>query len=195
VKPSASHPKLNPKLIIVSAPSGAGKTTLCERLIQEFPEITLSISTTTRARRPNEEEGVHYFYVTKEVFKKKIAEKMFAEWAEVHENLYGTSRETIDKALNAGRPVLFDIDVQGALNLKKQYGDKAVLIFIHPPSMEALKERLLKRKSDSLVSIETRLTNAYNEIQWSPKFDHQIVNEDLEKAYALLKKLVEKECQ
>ena len=112
---------LAPRLIIISAPSGAGKTTLCDMLIKEFPQISLSISTTTRPKRPNEQEGTHYHFVTAEEFQKKIDHGDFAEWAEVHGNRYGTSKTTIEAALKQGKNVLFDIDVQGAMNLKKQF--------------------------------------------------------------------------
>jgi guanylate kinase len=187
--------KLKPRLIVISAPSGAGKTTLCERLIQEFGnQITLSISTTTRPRRPNEQEGVHYFFVDRATFQRKVDHGDFAEWAEVHQNLYGTARATIDRCLKAGKNVLFDIDVQGAINLRAQYGARTLLIFIHPPSLEVLQERLTKRSSDPLPSIERRLRNAYNELEWSGKFDHQITNDDLERAYRELKEIVKREC-
>lgn len=183
-----------PRLLIISAPSGAGKTTLCERLIKEHPRITLSISTTTRSQRPYETEGTHYHFVSAEAFQKKIDRGDFAEWAEVHGKRYGTDRSVIDACLKSGKHVLFDIDVQGAMNLKKQYGNRTVLVFIEPPSMEILEDRLRKRKSDGSQSIETRLRNAYNELQWSRKFDYQIVNDDLERAYSQLRAIVEREC-
>lgn len=184
-----------PRLIVVSAPSGAGKTTLCERLIAEFKEkIVLSISTTTRAIRPYEKEGTHYFFVSREEFQKRIDRGEFAEWAHVHKNLYGTARSTIDSNLKQGKHVLFDIDVQGAMNLRAQYGKRVLLVFIHPPSLEVLKERLTKRQDGTSTSIETRLQNAYNELEWSPKFDHQIVNDQLERAYGELKGIVQREC-
>jgi len=184
-----------PRLIVISAPSGAGKTTLCERLMAEFGDkIVLSISTTTRSIRHYEREGVHYFFVTPEEFRAKIQRGEFAEWAEVHKNLYGTARKTIENCLAGGKHVLFDIDVQGAMSLRGQYGDRVLLIFIHPPSLEVLQERLTKRKGDSSTSIETRLRNAYNELEWSRKFDHQITNDDLERAYRELREIVRKEC-
>jgi guanylate kinase len=193
MKSKPSVPK--PRLIVISAPSGAGKTTLCERLMAEFGDrITLSISTTTRAIRPYEQEGVHYFFVTPEEFRAKIDRGEFAEWAEVHKNLYGTARKTIENCLTAGKHVLFDIDVQGAMSLRSQYGERVLLIFIHPPSLEVLQERLSKRKDGSSTSIETRLRNAYNELEWSRKFDHQITNDDLERAYRELKEIVKREC-
>ncbi len=185
---------LQPRLIIVSAPSGAGKTTLCERLIKDFPRIALSISTTTRSIRPYEKPGVHYHFVTPEQFARKIEAGEFAEWAEVHGRRYGTDRQVVESLLQSGKHVLFDIDVQGAMSLKKQYGNRTILVFIEPPSLQVLEERLRNRKGDSSQSIETRLANAYSELEWSRKFDYQIVNDDLEKAYRQLREIVEREC-
>ena len=185
---------VQPRLIIVSAPSGAGKTTLCEKLIKDFPSIRLSISTTTRERRHYETEGVHYHFVDKSIFESKIAQQEFAEWARVHGNLYGTSKKVIEGFLADGKHVLFDIDVQGAVNLKKLYPDRALMIFIHPPSLQILEERLRGRKSESGTSLETRLQNAYNELAWSQKFDYQITNDNLERAYAQLTSIIRREC-
>lgn len=188
------QPAPQPRLLILSAPSGAGKTTLCERLIHDDPRFQLSISTTTRPIRHYEKPGVHYHFVTAEQFQKKIDQGDFAEWAEVHGKRYGTDRKVIDACLASGKHMLFDIDVQGATNLRKLYGNRAILVFIEPPSLAVLEERLRNRKGDSAASIETRLANAYNELQWSRKFDHQIVNDDLEKAYQRLREIVEREC-
>src|SRR5688500_2426181 len=138
-------------------------------LVKEYPTIRLSISTSTRPPRPNEQEGVHYFFVSPQEFQKRIDRGDFAEWAEVHGNRYGTYRKAVERHLAAGYHVLFDIDVQGAMNLKKQYPDRALLIFIHPPSMEILEQRIRGRKGDSARAIETRLQNAYNELGWSAK--------------------------
>ncbi len=184
-----------PRLIILSAPSGAGKTTLCERLILEDPSVRLSVSTTTRAKRSYEKEGTHYHFVTPAVFFRKIKEGEFAEWAEVHGNHYGTSKKTIEAFLKQGKNVLFDIDVQGALSLSALYPKRVLLIFIHPPSMQILEERLRNRDSDSFESIETRLENAKKEISFSRQFQYQIVNDELERAYAELSKIVERECR
>jgi guanylate kinase len=188
-------PKNKSRLIIISAPSGAGKTTLCEMLIKDFPKIQLSLSTTTRPRRHYEQEGVHYHFVDRPTFQKMIDHGEFAEWAEVHHQLYGTNKAAIEAKLAGGFHVLFDIDVQGAMSLKNQYKDRVLLIFIHPPSMKVLQERLVQRKGDSGASIETRLQNAYNELEWSKSFDHQITNDDLSAAYQKLKEIVTSECQ
>lgn len=190
---SSSAPQ--PRLIIISAPSGAGKTTLCDLLLKDFPQIKQSISTTTRPKRPHEQNGVHYFFISAAEFESKRVQGDFAEWAEVHGNLYGTSKSTINSILGEGKHVLFAIDFQGALSLKKIYQSRALLIFIHPPSMEELAHRLIQRKGDSPEAIEKRLKNAYTEVAWSQKFDYQITNDNLTTAYQNLRKIILEECQ
>jgi guanylate kinase len=182
------------RLIVLSAPSGGGKTTLARMLLEHHPNVVKSISTTTRPRRPNEIDGVHYHFVTPAEFQKRIDKGEFAEWAEVHGNRYGTSRHTIDDALTKGKHVLFDIDYQGAMSLRKAYGDRTLLIFILPPDMATLEKRLRERASDPSHSIETRLQNAYNELGWSEKFDHRLVNDDLSRTFQELEKIIRKEC-
>lgn len=185
---------LKPRLIVISAPSGAGKTTLCEMLIKEFPQIGLSISMTTREKRPYETDGVHYHFTTKENFEASQKRGELAESAEVHGNWYGTPRSEIEKHLKAGKNVLFDIDVQGAMSLLKIYQTRVLLVFINPPSMEALEERIRNRRGDTPASIERRLRNAYNELGWSKSFDYQITNDDLSRAYQELRGIVQTEC-
>jgi guanylate kinase len=182
-----------PRLVVISAPSGAGKTTLCERLMRDKTALQLSTSTTTRGIRPGETNGVHYHFVDHAQFQQKIDRGDFVEWAEVHGNRYGTDRQVIDQALAIGKHVVFAIDVQGAMNLRKAYGNRTLLIFIEPPSLEILEERLRNRR-EAAQSIETRLRNAYDELKWSRKFDYQIVNDDLERAYRQLREIVEREC-
>lgn len=191
--PTTKNPQ--PRLVVIAAPSGAGKTTLCEMLLKEFSNFALSISTTTRPKRPQEENGVHYHFVSPAEFQRKIDQGDFAEWAEVHGNRYGTSKSVIDSALKNQKHLLFDIDIQGAMSLLKHYGNRVLLIFIHPPSMEILERRLRDRKGDSPEAIEKRLQNAYNEVAWSRKFQYQITNDDLAKAYHELKAILQKECQ
>lgn len=183
-----------PRLIVISAPSGAGKTTLCEMLLKEYPQIALSISATTRKARPFEKDGLHYFFVDEAEFQRKVERGEFAEWAEVHGRRYGTLKTTIERHLAEGKHILFDIDVQGAMSLKTLYPERALLIFIHPPSLETLKERLVQRKGDSAGSIETRLQNAYAELGWSKKFDYEITNDELQVAYSMLRTIVAREC-
>jgi guanylate kinase len=166
--------------VVISAPSGAGKTTLSSLLLKEFPELKRSVSTTTRAKRPNEIEGVHYHFVDDETFQTKVTQNQFAEWALVHGRRYGTTRSTIDAILAEGKNPVFDIDVQGAMNLQALYGE--------------LKERLIQRKGDSAESIENRLNNAYSEIKWSRKYDYHITNDHLERAFQELKNIIQREC-
>lgn len=186
--------KLEKRLILISAPSGAGKTTLCEKLLKEFPNVRLSISSTTRPMRPYEKNGQHYFFISQEDFQHKIFENKFAEWAEVHGNLYGTSKEMIEDFFAKGFHVLFDIDVQGALSLRKTYGARALLIFIHPPSIAELEKRLHERKGDSKEAIAKRLKNALHEITFSKEFDYEITNDNLDRAYGELEKIIKDEC-
>lgn len=180
-----------PKLIIVAAPSGAGKTTLCRKLLQEFPDdMALSISTTTRAPRPGEQQGREYFFCDREEFESKIARGEFAEWARVHDRLYGTSREVLDRTLDSGRSVLLDIDVQGAASLRTAYPGKTFSVFVVPPSMEILESRLRARKSESEEAIALRLQNARDEMKRAPEFDKVLVNDTFEHAYAQLRQWV-----
>ncbi len=163
--------------------------------MKEFSDrIGLSISMTTRPQRPYEKDGLHYHFVTEPDFKRRIEKGEFAEWAAVHGNLYGTPKSEIENRLAEGKHVLFPIDVQGASSLKALYPDRILLIFIEPPSLKALEQRLISRQGDTPQSIETRLQNAYNELKWSKSFDYQIINDDLNRAYQELKEIVTREC-
>ena len=178
-------------LFVVSAPSGAGKSTLCSRLIQELtPALRLSISSTSRAPRGNEQHGTHYFFLSPEEFKLKISQNLFAEWALVHGNYYGTSIETIRQFWAEKSNVLLDIDVQGAESLKKLFPRQCYTIFILPPSLEILEHRLRGRGTDREEVIQKRLENAKFEMAQKEKFDLQIMNDDFELAYAELKRSV-----
>ncbi len=168
-------------LFVVSAPSGAGKTTLCTRMLKQFPELSFSISHTTRAPRVNERHGVDYFFITPELFKIRIKQNAWAEWAEVHGNYYGTSRAFITESLEQGHSLLLDIDVQGARQIRKAY-PRAVTIFIKAPSVEILEERLRKRGTDTDEVIARRLENALHEMADLPLFQHVIVNDDVDTA-------------
>lgn len=177
-------------LLIISSPSGAGKTTLTRRLLEEFPDFRFSVSHTTRKPRANEVDGRDYHFVTEEVFRKIIAENGFAEWAEVHGNLYGTSVDEIRKAHDEGKTgVLFDVDYQGARQIKEKFPD-AVGVFILPPSMDELRRRLEGRGSDDAPSRRRRFEKAREEIGHYPFFDYMIVNDDLERALAALRGIV-----
>ncbi len=170
-------------LIIVSSPSGAGKTTLCRRLMSEFSDLRFSVSVTTRKSRPGEQNGVDYFFVDEDEFEQRVVDEDFAEHALVHGNRYGTLRTEVDQALEGGRDVLFDIDWQGGRQLKEKFPDDAVMIWILPPSLRALEERLRRRATDTPQAIENRLTTAKQELTHFGEYDYLVVNNDLESAY------------
>ena len=167
--------------LVISAPSGAGKSTLVERLRAEFPHFAYSISCTTRAPRGEEKNGVDYHFLTREEFLTRRDAGYFAEWAEVHGNLYGTPKGPVEEHLQSGRDVLFDIDVQGALQVKSVF-PQGLFVFIQPPSRQELERRLRGRGTDSDEAIAKRLGNALGELKQSGKFDYLIVNDDLDAA-------------
>lgn len=169
-------------LFVVSAPSGAGKTTLCRKLSELFPEIKQSVSYTTRKPREGEVDGVHYFFVEKQDFLGMIERGEFLEWAEVHGNYYGTSREFVSSMVASGTDLLLDIDVQGGREIRKHFSD-SVLIFILPPSKETLRQRLEGRMSDAAEVIEKRLKIAADEISGYKNYNYVIVNNRLDKAF------------
>lgn len=182
---------MSSRLIVISAPSGAGKTTLCNRLLSDFPDqLVLSISSTTRPPRGSEQHGREYFFLSREEFEREIQQKRFAEWAIVHGNYYGTSKAVVEKAFAEEKSVLLDIDVQGAGSLKKSYPKEAALFFISPPNIETLEARLRTRNTDSEATIQKRMANAKAEMAQIHNFDHVIVNDSLDRAYLELKKLV-----
>jgi guanylate kinase len=176
-------------LFIVSAPSGAGKTTLCNAVLKAFPDLAYSISYTSRPPRKEEREGIDYYFISEDVFREKIKRNDWAEWAQVHGNFYGTSAAFLEKTLNTGKDVLLDIDVQGAKKLRDQYPD-ATLIFIMPPSFEILRKRLLKRGTESADSVARRLEDAKREMAEASAYDAMITNDELDMAIAALKKLI-----
>jgi len=177
-------------LLIISSPSGAGKTTLTRRLLQEFSDFRFSVSHTTRQPRANEVDGQDYHFVDENAFRDIIAENGFAEWAEVHGNLYGTSVTEIDLARTAGKSgVLFDVDYQGARQIKEKF-PHAIGVFILPPSMDELRRRLDGRGSDDADSRRRRFDNARQEIGHYPFFDYMIVNDELQRALTELRGIV-----
>lgn len=168
-------------LLILSGPSGAGKSTLIKTILEHFEDVYFSISTTTRPKRDGEVDGKDYFFVTLEEFEKDIEEGMFLEWAKVHGNYYGTSLRPVQKALQEGKLVLFDIDVQGFESIKKsRFSELATSVFITTPTMSELRQRLLKRGTDDEATIQKRLKNALKEMQYMPQFDYILINEDLQ---------------
>ena len=173
------------KLIIFSAPSGSGKSTIVQWLMKEHPELKLyfSISCTSRAPRGTEQNGVEYFFLTPEEFREKIANDEFVEYEEVYANrFYGTLKSQVEKQLNAGQNVVFDVDVKGGINIKKFYGKNALSVFIQPPSIEELRKRLVGRATDSPEAIEERLSKASYELTFANQFDTIVINDDLETA-------------
>ncbi|HTK81878.1 MAG TPA: guanylate kinase [Bacteroidota bacterium] len=170
------------KLIVISAPSGAGKTTIARELMRRHPELLFSVSATTRPRRSFETEGTDYFFLTKERFKEYIGQDKMVEWEEIYGEFYGTLKSEVDKALSEGKAMLFDIDVNGALSIKKHYPEESLLIFIKPPSLEELTERLTNRKTEDSETIHRRLERVPMEMEKVKEFDVCIVNDDLEKA-------------
>lgn len=169
-------------LFIVSGASGVGKTTLCQRLLSEFREMTVSVSYTTRAPRGAEADGVDYHFVAEQVFDQMVEAGAFAEWATVHGNRYGTARRTIDDAFDRGRAVLFDIDYQGTESLLRHYAD-AVATMLLPPDMATLERRLRSRATDSEAVILRRLEAARREIRHHASFHYLVINDDLDRAY------------
>ena len=170
------------KLIIFSAPSGSGKSTIVSWLMKEHPELRLafSVSCTSRPPRGTERNGVEYFFLSPEAFREKIARNEFLEYEEVYENrFYGTLKSQVESQAERGENVVFDVDVKGGCNIKRHYGHNALSIFIQPPSVETLRQRLLKRGTDTPEAIEQRLAKAKYELGFAPQFDHIVVNDDL----------------
>lgn len=181
------------KLIIFSAPSGSGKSTIVQWLMKEHPEFNLafSISATTRAPRGTEKNGVEYLFLSEDNFRKKIDNDEFLEYEEVYKGrFYGTLKSQVDTQTAKGENVVFDVDVKGGCNIKKFYGDRALSIFIQAPSVDELRRRLEGRGTDSEEAIKNRLAKASYEITFAPKFDHLVVNDNLEKAEKETYKLV-----
>jgi len=176
-------------LFVISAPSGSGKSTLCRELLRKIPGIRLSVSYTTRKPRKRETNNIHYTFISQKRFKNMINSGEFAEWAMVHGNLYGTSIKRLKKLNKEGYDIILDIDVQGAYQVKNNYKD-AVYIFILPPSMEILKQRLMNRKTDTKEAITRRLDRAKDEILSYKEYDYFIINDKLEKAYRGLESII-----
>ncbi len=178
-------------LFIVSAPSGAGKSTILMEILKEDPALLYSISCTTRPPRDNERDGVDYYFISDAAFRRKIDSGELAEWAEVHGHLYGTPARFLDDGLRLGDDILFDIDVEGARKLYAKYPE-ATLVFIAPPSMEELRRRLAERRTDSAEAIEERLKNAKAEMDEAHWYHYVIVNDNLAQAVSKLKAVIEK---
>lgn len=175
-------------LLVVSSPSGAGKTTLSRMLQKEFPRIGFSVSYTTRPPRPTEQDGVDYHFVDNATFDRMISEERFAEWAHVHGYRYGTSLDAVRQALDQGRDMIFDVDYQGGQQLKASF-QEAVMVFVLPPSIQELAERLKRRATDSAQNIARRLNKAADELTHYDAYEYLILNRDLDQAYEELKSI------
>ncbi len=179
------------KLIIVSAPSGAGKTTIVNHLLQKVSELEFSISATTRSPRGKEKDGKEYYFISPQDFRERIGRNEFAEWEEVYkDHFYGTLKSEIERIWAEGKHVIFDVDVKGGINLKNIFGHKAISIFIMPPSVMELKNRLFARATDNPARIEMRVEKAIEEMKLAEKFDHTVINDNLQRASDEVFKLV-----
>lgn len=182
----------NRKAVIFSAPSGSGKSTIVSHILKLHPELKFSVSAASRAPRGDEKNGVAYWFISADEFRKRIADNEFVEYEEVYPgSFYGTLKSEVERIWNNGDAIIFDVDVKGGVNLKKYFGDRALSVFIQAPSVEVLRQRLVGRATDSPEAIERRVAKAAEEMTYADKFDHIIVNDDLQKAYADAEKLVD----
>lgn len=180
--------------IIISAPSGSGKTTICKYLQKLDSSINFSVSCTTRQKRANEVEGKDYFFITNEEFEKKINDAKFIEWEQIHGNFYyGTLKSTLEKAINEDKRILLELDVKGATSVKKLYPNKSLSIFIEPPSVEVLKLRLEKRGTDNDERIIKRLERLESELSYKSNFDYHVINDDLDQAVNEIMSIIKNE--
>ena len=179
------------KLIIFSAPSGAGKTTIVRYLLEQNLNLAFSVSATSRAPRVNEKDGVDYHFLNQETFMQKVKEDQFLEWEEVYAGTcYGTLKSEVERLTSQGMNVMFDVDVKGGINIKKFYGNRALSVFVQPPSIEALKDRLTKRATDTPEVIEKRVAKAAYELSFAPEFDYILTNDNLDKAQKEAEQLI-----
>ena len=179
------------KIIAISSPSGGGKTSVVKQILKDFPQIIFSVSATTRPKRSNEVNGVDYFFVDEREFELKIKNNEFIEWERFYDYYYGTLKSFVDDNINNGKSVLFEVDVKGALSLKKIYPE-SILIFIDPPTYEELVKRLKNRKTESPEDLQKRIDRAKMELSYKHKFDYIFVNDELNKVYKSVKDLIKK---
>lgn len=176
-------------LIVISGPSGAGKGTICKALLDKHDDLYLSVSATTREPRTGEIHGVNYYFLTKEEFERKVAEDDFLEWAQVYGNYYGTPKSNVEEMLNAGKNVILEIDIQGALRIKEN-SEEGVFIFILPPTMEELKKRIINRGSETQESLMRRFSSAYEEINYISKYNYGVINDTIENAVQKVENII-----
>jgi len=177
-------------LIVVSAPSGSGKTTIVKAILAKYPSMLFSVSATTRQKRETETDGRDYFFLPRNEFERRIQADELVEWEEIYGNLYGTLKSEVEKVLTSGKSMLFDIDVKGGLSIKRSYPDDSLLIFIRPPSIEVLETRLRNRKTEDEETFKRRMARVTMELGMAPQFDHQVVNDDLRVAIEEVDKLI-----
>jgi guanylate kinase len=178
-----SFETMSDKLIIISAPSGAGKTTIVRHLLKSNPDLSFSVSATTRSPREGEKDSEDYYFLSLEEFRKRVANDEFAEWEEVYkDHLYGTLKSEIERIWKLGKHVIFDVDAMGGINLKKKFGKQSIALFIMPPSVSELEVRLLNRGKDSPEKIKMRIEKAETEMKLANQFDFVVVNSELDKA-------------
>ncbi|MGL5416616.1 MAG: guanylate kinase [Clostridium sp.] len=176
-------------LLVISGPSGAGKGTICKALLEKHNDLHISVSATTRSPREGEVDGVNYHFLTKETFKEKIEKNEFLEYAEVYGNFYGTPKTDVQKLLDSGKNVILEIDIQGALKVKENSED-GIFIFILPPSMEILKQRIINRGSETPESLMTRFKAAYKEINYISKYNYAVVNDEVDLAVSKIEAII-----
>ncbi len=180
------------KVLIFSAPSGSGKSTIVNHVLPLHPEMEFSISATSRAPRGTEQDGVEYLFYTADIFRKLVEMDKFVEYEEVYaDKFYGTLKSEVNRIWSKGHVIIFDVDVKGGVSLKKYFGDDALSVFIQAPSVEVLRERLVKRGTDTPEAIEDRVAKASEEMTYAPKFDRILVNDDLETAFREVEKMVD----
>ena len=187
-------PMARGRLVVISAPSGAGKSTIARAILEAHPTLEFSVSATTRQVRNGEQEGRDYFFLTKEEFRRRIEAGDFVEWEEIYGNYYGTLRQEVDRALESGQHILFDIDVKGGLSIRNRYPE-SLLIFIRPPSLQVLHERLRNRKTEDDAAVSLRMERVPLEMQLGVGFDYQVVNDELPRAIAEVNAVVSRYLQ
>ncbi|MFA8343884.1 MAG: guanylate kinase [Rhodothermaceae bacterium] len=183
--------KSKAKLIVFTAPSGSGKTTIARRILNDYQNFEFSVSATTRERRENEVHGKDYYFISEEDFQNKIENDEFIEWEKFYDYHYGTLKSVVEEKLKNGISVIFDIDVKGAVNIKKYYPEDSVVIFVMPPSLEELKKRLTERKTESDEDFKKRIDRAEMELTYNDKFDYKVINEVLDDAVVQVKEIID----
>lgn len=187
------EPTIKGKCVIFCAPSGAGKTTIVKHLLNQFSSLQFSISACTRSKRENEVNGKDYYFLSVDEFKKRIENNEFIEWEEVYNgNFYGTLKSEIERIWKLKKVVIFDVDVEGGINLKKYFGENALSVFVQPPSIEVLEKRLRSRNTESEESLQKRVSKATSELSKANRFDVVLLNDNLEKAFKEAEKIVSK---